>query len=261
MLKIGMPTLIELDTLEENIKLCKSLGLDFIEINMNFPQYHLDQLDAKKLNALQQENGIFFTFHLAEDIDIGHLNKNIRVAYVQEVSRVLELMSQVDSKRLNMHLFKGIYVTLPNEKVYIYNKYKQDYLRNIAEFSKAMSDLIDDRDMTILLENTGICDVNYVGEAIDLMLKSHSFKLTWDIGHDHASGHRDQAFMMNHLEWVNHYHIHDAVGKINHLTLYEGEIDIDAFLNRAKSTNATVVFETKTVEALKTSVKRYRASV
>ncbi|GAU78484.1 hypothetical protein [Fusibacter sp. 3D3] len=32
---LGMPTLIELDTLEDNVKLCKSLGLDFVEINMN----------------------------------------------------------------------------------------------------------------------------------------------------------------------------------------------------------------------------------
>jgi len=28
----GMPTLIELDDIEANINLCKSLGLDFIEL-------------------------------------------------------------------------------------------------------------------------------------------------------------------------------------------------------------------------------------
>ena len=32
----GMPTLIENKTLEENIALCKELGLQFIELNMNF---------------------------------------------------------------------------------------------------------------------------------------------------------------------------------------------------------------------------------
>ena len=34
----GMPTLIECDSLDETIKLCKELKLDFIEINMNLPQ-------------------------------------------------------------------------------------------------------------------------------------------------------------------------------------------------------------------------------
>lgn len=40
MLKIncGMPTLIETSSLEECVKLCAELGLDFIELNMNMPQ-------------------------------------------------------------------------------------------------------------------------------------------------------------------------------------------------------------------------------
>ena len=36
-MQFGMPTLIENKTLEDNIALCKRLGLKFIELNMNFP--------------------------------------------------------------------------------------------------------------------------------------------------------------------------------------------------------------------------------
>ena len=32
----GMPTLIENDSIESCVKLCKELSLDFIELNMNF---------------------------------------------------------------------------------------------------------------------------------------------------------------------------------------------------------------------------------
>ena len=35
MLEFGMPTLIENKTLEDNIALCKQLGLSFIELNSN----------------------------------------------------------------------------------------------------------------------------------------------------------------------------------------------------------------------------------
>ena len=49
MLEFGMPTLIENKTLEENIALCKSLGLSFIELNMNFPEYQIDQMEKVEL--------------------------------------------------------------------------------------------------------------------------------------------------------------------------------------------------------------------
>ncbi|HAV90015.1 MAG TPA: sugar phosphate isomerase/epimerase, partial [Eubacterium sp.] len=34
-MQFGMPTLIENRTLEDNVNLCKELGLKFIELNMN----------------------------------------------------------------------------------------------------------------------------------------------------------------------------------------------------------------------------------
>ena len=44
-IQFGMPTLIENKTLEENIRLCSRLGLRFIELNMNFPEYGTDVLE------------------------------------------------------------------------------------------------------------------------------------------------------------------------------------------------------------------------
>lgn len=35
----GLPTLIQLPTLSENLALCAELGLDFVEINMNLPHF------------------------------------------------------------------------------------------------------------------------------------------------------------------------------------------------------------------------------
>lgn len=41
-IKFGMPTLIELSTISDCVKLCKELNLDFIELNMNMPQYQVE---------------------------------------------------------------------------------------------------------------------------------------------------------------------------------------------------------------------------
>ena len=44
---IGIPTLIELNTLADNIKLCKELNLNLVEINMNLPQFQINELKEK----------------------------------------------------------------------------------------------------------------------------------------------------------------------------------------------------------------------
>ena len=51
MTDFGMPTLIEIPDLEQSAALCRRLGLKFMEINMSFPQYQPECLDADKLLA------------------------------------------------------------------------------------------------------------------------------------------------------------------------------------------------------------------
>ena len=57
MIQFGMPTLIENRTLQDNISLCAGLGLRFIELNMNFPEYQLEGLEQtdRLLEAAQRE--------------------------------------------------------------------------------------------------------------------------------------------------------------------------------------------------------------
>ena len=38
-MKIGMPTLIEVPDIIRTVELCKELGLSFIELNMNMPEF------------------------------------------------------------------------------------------------------------------------------------------------------------------------------------------------------------------------------
>ena len=63
----GMSTLIECDSLEKTIKLCKELKLDFIEINMNLPQYQKNNIDINMMKRHILNDNIFFTIHLDEN--------------------------------------------------------------------------------------------------------------------------------------------------------------------------------------------------
>ena len=44
-MKIGMPTLIEVPDIIRTVELCKELGLSFIELNMNMPEFCPEKLD------------------------------------------------------------------------------------------------------------------------------------------------------------------------------------------------------------------------
>ena len=46
-----MPTLIELPEIDDCASLCRELGLQFIELNMNLPQYQVNTIDLVKLNT------------------------------------------------------------------------------------------------------------------------------------------------------------------------------------------------------------------
>ena len=81
MIQFGMPTLIENKTLEDNINLCKSLGLKFIELNMNFPEYQVDELEqTDRLIELADKAGIYYTIHLDENLNIADFNRLVSEA-------------------------------------------------------------------------------------------------------------------------------------------------------------------------------------
>ena len=91
-MQFGMPTLIENKTLKDNVDLCESLGLKFIELNMNFPEYQVDRLeDTKLLYNLAEKAGIYYTIHLDENLNIADFNKLVTDAYLETVRRSIEV--------------------------------------------------------------------------------------------------------------------------------------------------------------------------
>ena len=52
MIDIGMPTLIELPEIDDCAGLCRELGLQFIELNMNLPQYQVNTIDLVKFKEI-----------------------------------------------------------------------------------------------------------------------------------------------------------------------------------------------------------------
>ena len=268
MIQFGMPTLIENKTLEDNAALCKNLGLKFIELNMNFPEYQVPCLeDTEHLIGVAEKAGLYYTIHLDENLNIADFNQLVTDAYLETVRRTIEVAKKLlflrdkygDSTQpltINMHMHHGIFISLPDRKVQMYDRDFDTYMKSFEVFRNKCEEWIGDSDIRIVVENTDGFR-GYEKKAIEYLVESPKFGITWDIGHSKGTGEKDVPFIMEHVDYLIHFHIHDGSENPpkNHLALGDGEIDLNDRLKLAESRNARCVLETKTIEALKKSVE------
>lgn len=258
-LLFGMPTLIEADSPEEALGLCRELGLDFVELNMNLPQYQAAGLeDTAYLKALGQKYQAGYTIHLDENLNVCDFNRAVAAAYTETVERAIRAAKAIGAPVLNMHVNHGVYFTLPDRKVLLFERYFEQYMRSWKSFRAVCEEAAEDSDIVICIENMdGYTE--YEKEAIEFLLESRVFGLTWDIGHSHGVGDVDEAFILAHRDKLRHFHIHDGLGRKNHMTLGTGEIDLKQRLHIAEECGCRCVVETKTAESLRKSVDWLRA--
>ena len=258
MIHFGMPTLVENTALQENISLCRRLGLRFIELNMNVPEYQLDALEqADRLLEAADAAGIYFTVQhgagAAADGPGGQLFKD------PALKRLVPLRDRygdpMDPLVLNMHMHHGIHITLPDRKVQMYERNLDCYLESCRRFRDLCGEWIGDAPLRMAVENTDGFR-SYEKEAVALFLESPCFGLTWDVGHSKAVGETDLPFLLEHEDRLIHFHIHDGTEQPprDHLALGTGAIDLAARLRLAEKHRCRCVLETKTVRALEQSV-------
>lgn len=249
----GMPTLIELDTIDECAVLCKELNLKFIEISMSLPQYTNDSIDVAKFRSIADEYSIFYTIHLDENVNFSDFNSYAADACKRYITDTIQLAKELVVPTINMHFHRGEHFTLPDRKIDLYAVYREHYIKSIYAFRDMCENAIGDANIKICIENcNGYPD--FQKEALDILLQSHVFGLTFDIGHNHGCGNLDEPYIIENKEHLCHMHMHDALGKKNHLALGTGELDIDKYLSLSKDQECSVVLETKTIEGLKQSV-------
>ena len=254
MVKLGMPTMVEMQSIEEGAALCRELGLDFLELNINFPQFTLEKLDVARLKEIAEEYGIFYTLHLDDEMSIADFNPYVADGYCRTVYDAVALSKQLGIQKLNMHMARGAKYTLPDRVIYFFQAYEEDYLKRILNFRDTCTAAIGDSGVTICVENTaGFLD--FQRRAVEALLESPAFGLTFDIGHNYCAGNMDEDWILAHGDRLHHMHVHDAREKTkDHRTLGTGELDIPRYLDIARKHDCTVVLETKTFEALRESV-------
>lgn len=253
----GMPAMIENRNAEENAKLCSRLGLQFVELNMNLPEFQLNGLNqTDELLSIADRYGIFYTIHLDENLNIADFNPLVTEAYLETVRRTIRTAKKLKAPIINMHMNHGIHITLPDRKVQLYDRNFDEYMNAFRTFREICEESIGTGGIRIAVENTDGFRA-YEQKAIEMLLESPVFALTWDIGHSKAVNEQDEPFLMEHEAALAHFHIHDGttVPPKNHLALGDGAIDIEQRLALAARHGCRCVLETKTIRALEQSVE------
>ncbi len=250
----GMPTLIELPEIEDCAALCRELELQFIEFNMNLPQYQPNTIDASRLARVAKEYGIFYTIHLDENMNVADFNPYVVEGYFRTLRETIELSKRLEIPVLNMHLSRGVHFTLPDRKVFLFDQYREDYLRGMAAFRDLCHSCIGGSGIRVCVENyTGFAE--FQKEGLEVLLESSGFGLTLDVGHNHCQNYRDEPFILERAGRLCHMHIHDCIGKKDHQTLGVGDVDLKKYFALAEAHQCTVLLETKTIAGLRQSVQ------
>jgi len=255
---LGMPALIEMPQLPGLVDLCQELELSFIELNMNMPDNCPEALDPLELRDITKSTGIEFTLHSPDELDLGSLHPTVRQGYLDRMREALGWCAQAGVRTLNMHMSPGIYFTLPDRKVWIYDRYLDEFTSNLWTAYKEMIPLAAASGVDICTENVNNFDLPFIAQAIDELCYLDSFHLTWDVGHDARSGFREREVLLRHEDRIRHMHLHDYNGKSDHQVPGTGIIDIPGMLDFARRHDIRVLVEVKTASSLRESVKAVR---
>jgi sugar phosphate isomerase/epimerase len=254
MISFGMPSLIELPTIEDQISLCNELDLDFIELNLNLPIFLPENLSAEKIRNLSKNHDIHFTLHLPEELDITSFQPSMRNGDIQRCKELIVWAKEAGIHLVNAHVQNGIFFTLPDRKIWVNEVYEKEFNSLFIESYKEIWAFAMQNEITFSVENTRNFHIPFLQRGLEQLSSLSNFAITWDVGHDARGDYQEFPFFEKHLDKLAHMHLHDYDGHSDHLPLFTGSVPILERLSVAKKQSASVVIEIKTVKALKKSV-------
>lgn len=251
-MRIGMPTLTEYDNIKEQILLCHQLGLNLIELNINYPYCDLEHNDLEEILTLSQQNDVAFSIHYDEYANFASFQKEIREAWIQHFKKTVLLASKIKAIRITIHLFEGVHVTLPNEKVYVNDVYYQRYIHLLKQSLKECFDFAKTHHIDLCIENVSMPP--FLVKTFKELF-AEQFHFTYDCGHHYEFDFKALPIYEKHWELVKHIHLHDVMGTSPHKALGTGILDVKTMLEIAKMNDIDIIIEVKTDEAIKESVR------
>ena len=253
-MKLGMPSLFEFDSIEDNIKLAKELDLDFIEINYNF-NYCQDAVLNNTISQLLVNNDLEASIHYFDHADFGAIDE-IRLTYIKLFEQMIDKIKDIkEIKNIVVHLNPGPIVTINGKRFYVYEKEESIFKQRLFDSYKRINELCTLYDKQLVIENI---DLPTFLKKVYLELNDMNYCFCFDIGHDYKYNSKVNIMQQDHNFTFKEFHIHNSDGFKDHLPLNNGLININYFKRMASIHDAMVVIEVKNKEDLKVSVPLFK---
>lgn len=249
----GIPTFMEFLSVKEHFEFCKENGFGLYELALYYPWNQSDQLNLEDLSKQTSLYNIDLSVHIG-DIDPFSFIPEVKKAAYDNIEYALRIAECSGAKILNMHLNTGGYSSIKGEKVYAYEYFGNQYYDNVKKFVDFAALKLEKTNCTFCIENTKGFK-SFQKKAIEILLENDNFGLTFDIGHSYKSGGEDEKFILSHITSLKHFHIHDVTESSNHISLGQGILDIQHYLDLAEKVKAFALIEVKSPECLKESAE------
>ena len=240
---IGMPTILEFKTVEENIAFAKEYGFDFIELNLNF-SYVRKFIE----NNSYVDDKLKYTLHFFDEADFGLYNE-VSDAYILLLDKYLYLGKNYISQ-VNVHLNVGPIVTISGIKHYLYKEEFDEYIKRLIFNLSKVKTTCDKYHINLVLENI---------DSLDFILDTYKylenkFYFCYDIGHDKTSTGLLKNYFDYNKDKFNEVHFHDSTKTKCHLAFSEGDLPIKEIYRNIKDIEY-ILIEVKSKQDLIKSIQ------
>ena len=251
-LKYGMPTLIEYNTLEENVKLCSELELSFIELNLGMSYCLPENNSIDNLIKLKEKHKLEFILYFPEEIDFGSPYREIQNANIALFKRFVDYGRKIGVPLINIHLLPGRRVILPDRDVWLNELRLDNYITLLKTIFKQLVDIADSHQILVCVENC-VMPV-FFKQVLSNLREVAGLYFTYNVGHDAKTNYILKSAFYNIGNRVKHIHLHDYDKNNDHQVLFKGIINLYDKLDFARKHKTRVLIEMKTVADLRTSV-------
>lgn len=255
--KFALQILFDFNNLISAMQFAFQNNFSALEINLN-NFYFLSQIEKaeerKKIWEISKEKNIKLLFHAPEGISLFLINNEIRNFSLNFYKKIFDYLSELDAKRMTIHLGSDFTFGISGEKQQTYQVYPKEYEDYFDKIFWEIKDYIKkNKNLFFCVENVGGFRYPFILNLLEKYL-GDNFALTLDTGHinrlEKEARKREIFFFEKNKNFIKTCHLHDNDGSWDqHNIIGKGNIDFLYYFRLLKNNDCYFVFEVRPKES------------
>ncbi len=263
--KFALQILFDFNDIISAIQFAYENDFSALEINLNnfhfFSQIEKKE-ERKKILNISKEKNIDLLFHAPEGISLFLINEEIRNFSLNFYKKIFDYLSEIEAKRMTIHLGSDFTFGISGEKLQTYQVYPkeyEDYFDNI--FFEIKDYIKKNRNLFFCVENVGGFRYPFILNLLEKYL-GDNFVLTLDTGHINRLEKEKRMIEINFFErnrnFIKTCHLHDNDGSWDqHNIIGKGNIDFLYYFRLLKNNDCYFIFEVRPKESAVISYENF----